>query len=450
MLAIIHGWSDDAASFKRLARLLNDAGINRPIANIRLADYITLDDHVTFDDLIAAMHRAWEDAQLPTTPRSIDLIVHSTGGLVARHWMTTRFAPETNPIRRLLMLAPANFGSHLAHKGRSFIGRVAKGFKGNKPFQTGTHILDGLELASPFTWNLALKDRFSSDTWYGPGRVLCTVLVGTAGYSGISSVANESGTDGTVRVSTANLNPVMIAMDFAADPQNPTITLKNPKGATAFARIPGVNHGSITLRTKDRQPEILFDLITRSLAVTDQNFESHVAELDAISERHRADERADRYTQSYQSTAIHLTDDHDQSVDDFFFELFAKHIAADGTPGGIDHTLTARTQREVFAKVHVYKANPARRSMLFNIDALRELFIDPARRTPLFASVTAMPEIRRTNSVGYATFGFNDIGSIRLDTKQLNRFFQPDRTALLSMKIRRDQDPRVFRFLPAS
>ncbi|MEJ2043100.1 MAG: hypothetical protein P8X74_21930 [Reinekea sp.] len=36
-----------------------------------------------------------------------------------------------------MMIAPANFGSPLAHKGKSFIGRVTKGFNGSKVFETG-------------------------------------------------------------------------------------------------------------------------------------------------------------------------------------------------------------------------------------------------------------------------------------------------------------------------
>ncbi|SDS43453.1 Alpha/beta hydrolase family protein [Halopseudomonas litoralis] len=177
MLVIVHGWSDTHRSFTRLGKYLAAEGIIPDVRHVRLGDYVSLDDDITFDDLIHALNRAWKSEQLPTDPRSVDVIVHSTGALVVRYWMTTFFTPSTNPLKRLLMLAPANFGSPLAHKGRSFVGRVVKGFKSDRRFHTGTHILKGLELDSPFSWQLALRDRFADEPWYGPGRVLCTVLV---------------------------------------------------------------------------------------------------------------------------------------------------------------------------------------------------------------------------------------------------------------------------------
>ncbi len=72
----------------------------------------------------------------------MDLVVHSTGALVARHWLTSQYQADQHPVRRLVMLAPANFGSHLAHKGRSFPGRVVKGFSSQRRFHTGTRLLE--------------------------------------------------------------------------------------------------------------------------------------------------------------------------------------------------------------------------------------------------------------------------------------------------------------------
>ena len=168
------------------------------ISFISLADYISMEDEVRFDDIVTAMQAAWDRHGLPTETGSVDAIAHSTGALVIRDWLQRNYEPERAPIKHLLMLAPANFGSPLAHKGRSFIARVYKGFIATRPkgeaFETGTEILKGLELASPYTWGLANRDRFGPDgTMYQPGNVLCTVLVGNTGYRGISSIANEDG-----------------------------------------------------------------------------------------------------------------------------------------------------------------------------------------------------------------------------------------------------------------
>ncbi|MBX3704079.1 MAG: alpha/beta hydrolase [Steroidobacteraceae bacterium] len=445
MLVILHGWSDTHASFRRLGNRLVADGIAAGVKHVRLGDYVSMDDDVTFDDLAHAMQRAWQAENLPTAPRSVDVVVHSTGGLVARHWMTSCYRPATNPIRRLLMLAPANFGSPLAHKGRSFMGRVVKGFKSDKLFQTGTHILKGLEVASPFSWELALRDRFSSDDWYGPGRVLCTVLVGTDGYSGIAAAANESGTDGTVRVATANLNAALVTFNFATDPQSPPApSIREANGATAFARIPRDNHSTIALKDGGPRNPAVLGFVKRALTVDDSGFAALCADLEAFSDQARKDGAGKRFTQGYQDTVIRLTDSMDDFVTDYFLEVFAK------TPDGskVDDRLTRAIQEEVMAKVHVYGDNAAYRSLMFNTTAVQEKLIAPQR--PLYISVTAMPDIRKTRTVGYSTFGYDDIGSIKLMPARIARLFRPDRTVLVDMTIRREQTDRVFRILPLS
>lgn len=443
MLVILHGWSDTHRSFKRLGNNLVSAGIAAGVRHVRLGDYISMDDDVTFDDLAQAMQRAWSKERLPTNARSVDVVVHSTGGLVARHWMTSFYKPATNPIRRLLMLAPANFGSPLAHKGRSFMGRIVKGFKSDKLFQTGTHILKGLEIASPFSWDLALRDRFSSDTWYGPGRVLCTVLVGTAGYSGISAAANEDGTDGTVRVATASLNAAMVTFNFAKDPQKPPApSIREANGPTAFARIPRDNHSTIAFKDGGPKNDAVPGFVKRALTVGDQDFGTLISDLEAFSAKARTDGAGNKFTQGYQDTAVKLTDDVDDFVSDYFLEVFSKKP----DEKSVDDRLTAAIQEDILSKVHVYGDNAAYRSLMFNTTQVQQKLLSPQRA--LYISVTAMPDIRKTKTVGYSTFGFDDIGSIKLTPTRIAKLFQPDRTVLVDIKIRREQDEKVFRILP--
>ena len=102
-LVILHGWSDHADSFiplrTQLAQLLD-----LPIHTIILANYISLDDQVTFHDLASAMHQAWIDLKLPLSAQSVDMIVHSTGALICRHWLSQYFNANQTPIDHLLML----------------------------------------------------------------------------------------------------------------------------------------------------------------------------------------------------------------------------------------------------------------------------------------------------------------------------------------------------------
>src|SRR5690606_27509696 len=123
---ILHGYSDEAKSFKPLARFLRQNGV-QPV-QVHLGNYISLEDAVTVPDLAKAFAAALVDKKVPTDAGDLNLLVHSTGSLVAREWLT-RFYLEAGlpcPVRRYLMLAPANFGSPLAAMGKSMIGRLVK------------------------------------------------------------------------------------------------------------------------------------------------------------------------------------------------------------------------------------------------------------------------------------------------------------------------------------
>ena len=97
-LVIIHGWSDHASSFHRLGRLLGEAMALSPQL-INMGDYISMDDAVTFADLSAALLHAWKKCELPLEPGAVDVLVHSTGGLVIRDWMTRYFKSHNVPIK---------------------------------------------------------------------------------------------------------------------------------------------------------------------------------------------------------------------------------------------------------------------------------------------------------------------------------------------------------------
>ncbi len=441
MIVILHGWSDRSSSFRRLANLISAMALPGPVVPILLGDYVSMDDDVNFDDLSDAMQKAWKESGLPTTPRSIDLVVHSTGALVARYWMTRHFTPESNPIRRLLMLAPANFGSHLAHKGTSFLGRVVKGFRSNRLFHTGANILAGLELASPFTWELAKVDRFDADRrWYGPGRVLATVLVGTAGYSGISAAANADGSDGTVLVSTANLNPAMLELDFVSDPRDPTPRLTSSQGVTAFCRLPGDNHS--TAAAKDRGPRnpLTESLIKAALSVEDANFHQHCSELALQNAQFRREEGGEAATQGYQNTVCWVSDQYEADVGDYFLEAFAKQTNANRE----DRRLTGLIQDKVLTTVHTNAHNAAFRSLQFNCDRLQDALVLGNRN--LYIAITASPEIADTRTAGYRTVSYNDIGSIQITPNEMGTVFVPDRSLLVRLKLLREQVDGLVRF----
>src|SRR6202040_4268652 len=89
--------------------------------------------------------------------KPFDALVLSTGMLVLRSWLTATNAAASRQglLKHLIALAPATFGSPLAMKGRSLLGRIFKGSKAPGPdfLASGNEVLLGLELGSPYTWN---------------------------------------------------------------------------------------------------------------------------------------------------------------------------------------------------------------------------------------------------------------------------------------------------------
>lgn len=455
-IVILHGWSDTSETFEPLSRLLR-ARLEREVSIVSLADYVSMEDEVRFDDVADAMNDAWRRHGLPRGKGSVDAVVHSTGGLVIRDWLQRNFRPSGAPVKHLVMLAPANFGSPLAHKGRSFVGRVYKGFIAKKPeggrFETGEHILKGLELASPYTWRLAKRDRFGRrGGMYQPGNVLCTVLVGDTGYDGISSIANEEGSDGTVRVSTANMNCVRIKAVFPARPDGEGAAssvdyrLEESSGATAFGIVAGHNHGTITLSHRKghsvarverrRRDGGLLAKIVRGLTVTDEEFEGWGRELEEGNQALARPARRDGANHGFQNTVVRVRDQYGVGVDDHLLEFYEDDD---------DRDLVAKWfHGSAIRKVHKYSGDASYRSVYVDCTRLHRA-IDKVGEA-LSLSVTAYPELDERTPVGFTTLGDDGIGGIRIPRREIGRFFAPHRTALVTLQLTRRQSEATFRF----
>jgi hypothetical protein len=159
--------------------------------------------------------------------QEFDAVVHSTGMLVIRSWLTNYGIPAANNdrlkrLKHLVGLAPATWGSPQAHKGRTWLGALVKGNKQPGPdfLNAGDEVLDGLELGSRFTWDLAHIDLLGDTPYYdkGPNTPYVCIFIGNTQYSGVSSVANDPGTDGTVRWSGCGLNTRKIIIDLTRSP----------------------------------------------------------------------------------------------------------------------------------------------------------------------------------------------------------------------------------------
>lgn len=439
-LLIIHGWSDDADSFIPLASAL-ERKTGREVEQVWLGNYISLDDDVQMKDLIVGLSKAWKSKKLPMAPKSVDVIVHSTGGLVIRDWLYSVFTSKDKkpPVNNLVMLAPANFGSPLAHKGRALYGRVIKGFNASKRFETGTHILKALEMASPYSWELAQNDRFNSNL-FSPNGVRATVIVGNEGYSGISSLANEDGSDGTVYVSTASMDCEHLVLEFPPLPKKPRLKSKKvSKGSTAFLVMDNFNHSSIALKDMDHDNNnLLLNSIAKATGISNKDdFNKWVKSCAAKTRVVMRDTADDDYKHGYQNTVFRVRDDQGFDVTDYVIEFYN-----DAQMGFFDR-FAEFFNKKVVSNIHTYKDNTSYRSFMIDCTELYDL-IDQDGEC-LRISLSAMPDFSdEKTKVGYRTFGNDDIDYIELSPSELKKFFQPNRTLLVDITLTREQKDDIF------
>jgi pimeloyl-ACP methyl ester carboxylesterase len=372
---IIHGWSDSAHSFKYLSSYLNSRGFNA--VDVWLADYISLEDDVRVEDVAKMMEHVINQMHSPAA--KYDLIVHSTGGLVAREWISTFYKGRVNecPVQRLIMLAPANFGSKLATLGQSMLGRVLKGW--DNWFQTGKMMLDDLELASLYQWHLAQKDLFalsgntSGDVFYGAGAIWPFVIIGSHPYQdALRRIVNENGADGTVRVPAANLNVKGLTIDFSVDELNPekkVWPLRNDE-PIPFYVLQNRTHSSVTrpdLLNETDNPDELGDLIVNALQCSDPAvYQQMAADWLSHSDIEPTPDTPEMF-HHYAQFVIHVKDDHERDVHDYFLEFYGPEEDPNDNASVFFH-------REILREVHLNQYNPSYRCLFINRTKLAEYY----------------------------------------------------------------------------
>src|SRR3954468_15600440 len=162
-IVLIHGYSAGGLDFDTLCKQLSKGGI-QPI-DINVGNYVSLNNEITVKDIAEGLDRALRNNVRLNEEQEFDAIVHSTGMLVIRSWLTNYGASVTHNnrlkrLKHLVGLAPATWGSPQAHKGRTWLGALVKGNREPGPdfLNAGDEVLDALELGSRFTWDLAHLD----------------------------------------------------------------------------------------------------------------------------------------------------------------------------------------------------------------------------------------------------------------------------------------------------
>ena len=209
ILVFVHGWSatnlNTYGQLPEALQLLAPPEIELDIKHIFLGQYISFHDEVTLDDIARAFENARKEVVGKNKPFAC--ITHSTGGPVIRAWFDRYYGAKkvaSAPLKQLIMLAPANFGSALAQLGKSRISRIKSWFQGVEP---GQGVLNWLELGSDGQrkLNLAWLEYDTAKNGFYP-VVLTGETIDKKLYDYLNSYTDEEGSDGVVRVAAANLN----------------------------------------------------------------------------------------------------------------------------------------------------------------------------------------------------------------------------------------------------
>jgi len=451
---ILHGWSDNSSSFHGLAEWLEkEHGL--PAINVFLGDYLSMNDEVTLFDLGYAFDRALQKSGISQEHHSFNVIVHSTGGLVVREYLrqkcldhvTGRRNAKITPIQHLCMLAPANFGSPLATLGKSILGRVFKGWKWSGFGESGQKVLDALELASPYSFDLAVDDLFDPEfPIFDPQNTLTTVMVGTTAYPGaLKSTMHENGGDGTVRVATANLQASYFKIDFKdADKVPDVVEVRRNVNELALA-VFHRNHGSITRPEEPTQHSEWETILVSALTIAPADYQQHFKRCNQLTDQTFAEGikgANPEWYHRYQHVVFRVNDQHGAPIDDYMIEFYQE-------PRDSDDHVFKEINTKILESVTKNQRSANHRSFLFDLTDLDEFLNSPANPV-VDMSISAAHISRRIRfrnpSCGVEVFRVGN-----------STFVRPDQPILVDITLHRDPDTdstdpgvNVFRLTPSN
>ncbi len=429
---LIHGYSDRGESFRPWRDALAGAGYDAH--DIPVCSYQTLTNELTVKDIAEGFDRALRERAGLAAGEPFDAIVHSSGMLVLRDWLTT-YDDRRDRLRHLVALAPATFGSPIAHKGRSWLGALFKGRKALGPdfLEAGDAVLDALELASRFTWDLAHRDLLGDTVTYGPTRntPFAFVLVGAQGYGGLRRLISEPGSDGVVRWAGCSLNTRKIMIDLTRDPARPRGEERTSIAEWSNVDVPmiplaGLDHGTILSAPSEQA----IGLVLAALEV------NSASDFEVWQRRAARETRATRDgMEQWQQFVVRCVDERGDPVPDYFMQLL---------------TIDGERLEPFDADVHTYSGDTSLRAFHVRLDKLPD-----ARRRTL--------QLRVIASSGSGLVGYHGVGSeklpldsgipddegkwdARLDFSSVIgddevKFFYPFTTTLLELRLNREPLP---------
>lgn len=475
LVVFVHGWSvrntDTYGEFPaRLEAEMDSRGdLDIDVQHIWLGKYVSFRDEVRVEDLSQAFEAAIqrELGKELAKGRRFAAITHSTGGPVMRDWWQRFYVAQnragTCPMSHLIMLAPANFGSALAALGKSTVSRLKTWFQGVEP---GSGVLDWLEVGSSEAWHLNVDWTKSAASWKSTPAMFPFVLTGQAIdrklYDHVNSYTGETGSDGVVRVTGANLNSIYVRLK-QEDPHAATgtrswiapklvLTEHSVAPRTALAVLPGRSHSGEdmgilrSVKTSGKHPTV--SAVIDCLKVTDAaSYLRLCDQFDAMTAKTQADELVERQKRMllpdsyfvhdrYTQMIVRLTDERGYALEDFDFLMTAgKKSDPDLLPQGffIDRQRNRRHKGTVtyYLNWDVMNGCPAVRE---KGKLLRDESTGPKDQRLGF-SVTPRPA---TGLMHYLP------AELAAQTQTLRTFLAPNATLLLDIVLRRVVRQSVF------
>ncbi len=470
---VIHGYSSSAKSIRNsLGKALLAANRKRgegAIMDLKLhyADYLSLDDQVQLEDVAEALYlELTSKGFLEGADRTLRFVVHSTGGLVIRQmlmqyeWMRLR-----DRVASIVFVAPANFGSPLAHKGKSQLGRlktiITDNLLGDDSFvselqfgEVGEQILTDLELAAPRQWLLSDFDLYndSDGCIYHADGIHASVFTGAKSDSLARIIADLDGTDGVIVTSGAGLNVRRLLLDVVHPdsqraPDNGWERGSRRKSLPAVPQvvIDDLDHG--TILTDADVADMILDALS---AETPEDLEALSDRMDNV-----ATARNNGGADQYQQFILNVTDDRGRAVTDYdlTFNVWSRSALHEfgiqtqvGSPLALEALSTEQKRnaripdvsstidKSLRSKAYAHSKRPEFRRFLVNIDELmRQLESDHV----LTFSILAESGDHR---IHYATTRTNDIVVHPAATSKDPQLFFPNTTTQISVVLDRYSD----------
>jgi len=441
-VVFIHGWSTtNTDTYGYLPEwLAKQQGFK--VSNICLGKYISFVDTVTLDDIARAMDAALRE-ELGDHPEPFACVTHSTGGPVARLWLHMFYGRNLAdcPMKHLVMLAPANNGSTLAQLGKSTLGHIKAMVVGIEP---GVRVLDWLELGSNASWDL-------NEAWLGydcvASGIYPFVLSGQSIdrqlYDHVNSYTGEPGSDGVVRLASANMNYGLIRLHQRGNGLEGAQVKRTLK--TAFGVLPRLSHGgdnmgimkSVTKANADTHPTTKW-LLKCLMVSSAAEYAAVFDELDQLTRDTQKNEREEKVktlfgtktytTNRHAMVVFRMVDDRGEILSDYDLLLTGgPKYSPDALPPGF------------FVDRQRNRKNVGKLTYYLDSDVLLKGLNKAQAGGRIGFRLVARPE------EGPKALAFYHPIDWKSDEDAASKILRPNETLMVEIKLERRVDARVFR-----